>query len=260
MPFLHIFLKWFRRLLLTIWFWTGAAIGTLLTTAFVGLVCMAFPRMLTHDFITFSIENLMAGFIELWMTVPGFWKIDLYYPSDLDVSLIASNKGPFILAANHNSIVDTLFIALLEYKKSYTYNRKYRYVPLFGQLCILAGYVDIDMSNPESKAKCTQRIGDMIDHGYSIMLYPEGTRNKTPCCGIDPTKLKSGAFRLSSTYGAKILPIKIVGSDQILRPYGIVDSGIVKIIISTPYVVAKEYDLDEERRRFADIINNTPTE
>lgn len=258
MPILHFFLKWVRRLLLTIWFWTGAAIATILTTMLVIATFAFSPRHVTHDSITFVIENLMAGMIMLWMELPGFWTLESYTVSNVKEETISQEQGPFILAANHNSIVDTLFIALLPYRKSYTYNAKYRFVPLFGQLCVLAGYVDIDTSNPEQRAKCVEKIGSKLQEGYSMMLYPEGTRNKTPKNGVQPEKLKSGMFRISSQYGVKIFPIRLVGTNEVLRPWGIVDSGTIKVIMAAPYVVPKEFDLDAERMKFAYIINTTP--
>lgn len=250
--------KWIRRILLTLWFWTGVSIGTVLATFFVLAMYLLKPELTGHDTITFMIEKVMAGTISLWMELPGFWSFDVYYlPSHRE--FIREENGPFILAPNHNSMIDTFFIALLEYKKTYTYNAKYKYTPLFGQLCMAAGYIDIDTRNREALSMCTERMGKKMQEGYSLMLYPEGTRNKTPEFGIDYEKLKSGLFRISSDYGMKIMPIKLVGTEKIFRSYGIIDSGTVKIILTMPYTVAKEFDLNEEKRKFAKIINEFQT-
>jgi 1-acyl-sn-glycerol-3-phosphate acyltransferase len=253
----YFLIKWIRRLLLTVWFWTGVAFANIVTSIIVLVTFLALPRAVSHDFVTFMIENVMSNIIMLWMELPGFWKVNTYTSNVADSEITAEN-GPFILAANHNSMVDTLFISLLPYRKSYTYNAKYKYAPLFGQLCVAAGYVDINMSSPEERAKCTQKIGQKIQEGYSMMLYPEGTRNKTPYLGVDHEKLKSGLFRISSETGTNILPIKFIGTEKLFGSYGIIDSGEVKVIFCKPYKIEKNYDIVEERKRFAEIINKTP--
>jgi 1-acyl-sn-glycerol-3-phosphate acyltransferase len=92
------------------------------------------------------------------------------------------------------------------------------------------------------------------------MIYPEGTRNKTPELALDASKIKSGAFRCASQSEKAILPIKIVGSNKIVRKYGIVDTGTVAIILGKPYNVPKEADLMSEQKKFVDMINAMPDE
>jgi 1-acyl-sn-glycerol-3-phosphate acyltransferase len=76
------------------------------------------------------------------MSWPGFWTLNIY--KDKNIPNTDLSKGPFILAPNHTSIIDTLYIAILNYKKTYSYNLKWSWVPLFGQLCLLADYIGID--------------------------------------------------------------------------------------------------------------------
>lgn len=241
-----------RRLLVTLWFWLGIALGTAVTSILVFALFIVRHDMVTHDLITMLIEDVMAQIIFMWMTVPRLWKVETYHygcgEEDYHVS-----KGPFILASNHNSFVDTLFIAILNYRKTYTYNYKYRFAPLFGQLCMLAGYIGIRQGH-----SATPEIEKRVRAGYSIMIYPEGTRNKNPKAGVVAETLRSGAFHVASKTGCSILPIKMVGTEKIVRPFWIADTGTIKVILCAPYKVAAEFDLAEEKGRFARIINSCP--
>ena len=247
-PFIYL-----RRLLVTLWFWLGISVGTLLTSILVAFFFIFKRDMVTHDFITLLIEDVMAVIIYWWMTLPQIWVVTEYRISGIKAEDVSSDKGPFILASNHNSFVDTLFIALIDHRKTYTYNYKYRWAPLFGQLCWLAGYIGIRKGVPS-----TPEIVQRVKAGYSIMIYPEGTRNKNPKAGVVAETLRTGVFHVASQTGCSILPIKMVGTDEIVMPYWIADIGEVKLITCRPYKVCAEFDPEEEKRRYATIINKCP--
>lgn len=243
-----------RRILITLWFWLGVVIATALTGIcfILSPVRWVWPQVTQHDHITFLIENIMTNVILLWMTLPGLWKVNHYHfknsnqrPKDSD--------GPFLLAANHNSLIDTLFISDLNYKKTYTYNVKWSNVPVFGWLCIAADYIGIDTSSPEQKAKVVPKIGNAIKNGYSVMVYPQGTRSRTPDAPIIPEEVKTGAFRVAAETRCPILPISIKGSDKIVSRYGVVDWGNVDIVYCDPI---QGDDVNHLRSQWANTINH----
>lgn len=248
-------LIYLRRLLVTLWFWLGISIGTLLTSILILLTFIVRRSMVDHDFITLMIEDVMANIIYMWMTIPGIWKFNTYHISGMKDEDTDVSKGPYILASNHNSFVDTLFISLINYRKTYTYNYKYRWAPLFGQLCWLAGYIGI-----RSGVASTPEIVKRVQAGYSIMIYPEGTRNKNPQEGMVAATLRTGAFHVAAQTGCSILPIKMMGTNNIVMPYWIADVGEVKLVICRPYKVVPGFDPEEEKTKYANIINNCPTE
>ncbi len=245
--------SFFRKLFVTIWFWLGISFATLTTSAF----CLVWGLLvgLDHDNITFFIEHIMAEFTLHWMKIPGFWKLNHYLAEGVEDDMVKPSNGPYILAANHNSIIDTLFMALLVYKKTYTYNRKYRYVPFFGQLCMLAGYLGINTKDNKQKAQIVPQICTAVRNGYSVLIYPEGTRNKNPEINEISETIKTGMFRVASQTGCSILPISIKGSDAIVGRYGICDVGAITIIFGEPIKVAKDYNIDEMKIVYRNIIN-----
>ena len=243
-----------RKGLLTLWFWLGVSISTALTGIVYVIYKLVWSSITTpseHDVITWLIENVMTEMIMLWMTTPGFWKVNHMVVKTqsraLSESVPESERtednanpksdpdGPFLLAANHNSLIDTLFISDLRYKKTYTYNVKWAMVPVFGWLCVFAGYIGIDTSNAKAKAEVVPKVCRAIKNGYSVMVYPQGTRSRAPDDLLKTYDAKTGAFRVAAETGCQILPIFIRGSDKIVNRRGVVDSGTVDIVYGEPF-------------------------
>ena len=226
-----------RKAALTLYFWTGVVIATALTgiAYCCAKVLSPWNQLISeHDLITYIIENVMAQIILLWMTTPGFWKVEYSTMGKLHGKAPRDSDGPFLLAANHNSLIDTLFISDLNYKKSYSYSSKWGYVPVFGWLCVLAGYISIDTTSPEKRAEVVPKVVNAIRNGYSVMVYPQGTRSRTPNAKLYQSDVKTGAFRVAAETQCQILPIAIRGSDKIVSRRGVVDCGTVDIIYCDP--------------------------
>lgn len=231
-----------KKILLTLWFWLVVIIATAITGVLSLLVLttqilyMIFfpPHKLfdLHDIITIIIENVMAGMIYECMVGPGFWKVSAYTAGDIEMKDL--QKGRYILAPNHTSIIDTLLIAMFSNRKTYTFNMKWAWVPGFGQLCLLAGYVGISSGN---KSTVVKRISEKVKKGYSVMIYPEGTRSKNPDA-LQP--LKTGAFRIAQNTQTPVLPITIKGTAAAVDRYGLVDTGVIKIAFGEPFDVEKD--------------------
>ena len=230
---------------MTLWFWTGTVIATAIT----GIACVIrhfrTEDGCDHDQITFMIENIMAKFIFYWMTVPRFWSYEVTWCDQETRLALMKNPGAFILAANHSSIIDTLFIALFPVRKTYTYNLKWSRVPVFGWLCLWAGYIGIDTKSEEGKKQIVPRVAERVKQGYSVMVYPEGTRNKHPPKPL--LKLKTGAFRVAHAAQRPVLPLVLKNTWQGMSRYGVVDIATMKMIICKPIVPtdAKEQTFEQ---------------
>ena len=235
-----------RKILITLWFWTGTVLATLIT-GLVVLMSVPFRELnqrQTHDRITFHIEYIMACFIYYWMTLPRIWSYTVLYESDEAREAVINNKGAFILTSNHSSIIDTLFMAMLPFQKTYTYNGKWSNVPIFGKMCKEAGYVD---THPKTKEKqsVVDTVIKRVNSGYSVMIYPEGTRTK------DPTKLtekiKTGAFRIAQGSQRPVLPLAFLGMYRGMSRYGIVDIAKMACVICMPINVQQNNEESEEK-------------
>lgn len=140
----------------------------------------------------------------------------------------------YIIVSNHVSHIDFMLNAMA-FPRAYKYlaKKELTRVPVFGlivkKLCVL-----VDRGNPESRRKSIQYLQKTLKEGYSIFLYPEGTRNKTDEL-LQP--FQKGAFKLAIQTGTPIAVQTIVGIERIsgkgelnLLP------GMVQVIWSKPIV------------------------
>ena len=57
------------------------------------------------------------------------------------------------------------------------------------------------------------QTADIIKSGHSMMIFPEGTRNK----GDELLPFKDGAFKIAQKAGCLIIPVAICGTDKCME-------------------------------------------
>jgi 1-acyl-sn-glycerol-3-phosphate acyltransferase len=104
-------------------------------------------------------------------------------------------------------------------------------IPVFGQV-IGRLAVWVDRSNAESRKISLEKLVNFLNQGSSVVVAPEGTRNNTPETLLP---FQKGAFRLSIETGIPILPMAVIGADQIMKRGTILLSpGKVRVYFSNP--------------------------
>ncbi|MEI9944626.1 MAG: 1-acyl-sn-glycerol-3-phosphate acyltransferase [Chitinophagaceae bacterium] len=114
---------------------------------------------------------------------------------------------PAIIICNHQSSLDIVPLIMLHPKiLMFTNNKKWN-APFFGPVIRMADYFPA-----EDLDKNMDLIADRINHGYSLIIFPEGTRSE------DGTikRFHKGAFYLSEKLNVDILPIMIHGTNYTL--------------------------------------------
>lgn len=122
-------------------------------------------------------------------------------------------EGPAIVVANHVSFFDSVLlmfalprpVAVLG-KAEYTDNR------ITNWLFCGAGMIPIRRENPADLVQAFEQVGEVLDRGEVIGVFPEGTRSRDGLLH----RGHSGAAHLSLTTGAPLVPVGIIGTDQIL--------------------------------------------
>ncbi|HEX2684135.1 MAG TPA: 1-acyl-sn-glycerol-3-phosphate acyltransferase, partial [Ferruginibacter sp.] len=116
-------------------------------------------------------------------------------------------ETPAVIIANHQSSLDILPLIMLHPKLLMFTNNRIWNSPLFGKVIRMADYfpaekIETDMSLLE----------DRIRNGYSVIIFPEGTRAED---GVIK-RFHKGAFYLAEKLNVDILPIMIHGTDYTL--------------------------------------------
>jgi 1-acyl-sn-glycerol-3-phosphate acyltransferase len=117
-------------------------------------------------------------------------------------------KGPFVVLANHQSILDILLLSRLPREMKWVAKEELFRIPWVGWMLRMSGDIPIRRGDAESGGEALGRARTYLERGMSVMIFPEGTRSKTG----QLLPFKSGAFRLALETGIPILPIAVHGT------------------------------------------------
>jgi 1-acyl-sn-glycerol-3-phosphate acyltransferase len=126
-------------------------------------------------------------------------------------------QGPVILAANHRSFFDPFVVGTMTRRPVYYVAKK----ELFGYSRILSwvlnalGAFPVDRGASDQETIETAR--QILERGDIVLMFPEGTRTRPGSLG----KPKRGVGRLALESGAPVVPIAIIGTEDIRRGWRI---------------------------------------
>lgn len=116
---------------------------------------------------------------------------------------------PAILIANHASFVDLMMLIGSSNKLLLVTNDWVWNSPLFGSFIRYVEYIHAR----DDSSWDLDKIQKKVDEGYSILIFPEGTRTVDGRMG----RFKKGAFYLAEQLNLDILPVMIHGLHHVLR-------------------------------------------
>lgn len=115
---------------------------------------------------------------------------------------------PAILIANHTSELDTPSVGMLKPNSIFVVNDRIITSKFFGAGIRAAGFRTLAGNDKQSIAE----LKEQVDHGYSIIIFPEGTRSHTAEIG----RFHKGAFYLAEQLKLDILPVLVHGNADLL--------------------------------------------
>ncbi|MDQ2773175.1 MAG: 1-acyl-sn-glycerol-3-phosphate acyltransferase [Bacteroidota bacterium] len=116
---------------------------------------------------------------------------------------------PAVVIANHQSFLDILLLVMQTPKLVLLTNDWVWNSPFFGAVVRMAGYHPA----AQGAADILPDLRAQVAAGYSIVIFPEGTRSADGCIG----RFHKGAFYLAEALGLDILPVLIHGSGETMR-------------------------------------------
>jgi 1-acyl-sn-glycerol-3-phosphate acyltransferase len=158
----------------------------------------------------------------------------------------------YIFVSNHLSYFDIpILMSVIPNNLRFIYKRSLSKIPVFGWGMYLGGYIPIDRENVREAIKSLAKAAEKLSEGYSIAIFPEGTRS------LDGNlqEFKKGMFVIAERSNAQIVPVAITGSDKIMPKKKFrINSGEVKVIIHSPVNFSKEKNFISDLR---EIISNS---
>src|ERR1043166_8536532 len=196
---------------------------------------VAFPWTL----ITGKIEFLYS--VGMWLAFAG------PRVAGVKVKLVGLDKidpaGTYIFMSNHVSNLDPLLLVpLIPGRTSVLAKREIWKIPIVNKALDLAEIVPVERSNRDAAISSIRRAGEVMKHHINMTIYPEGTRSADG--RLKP--LKKGPFHLAAETGFPIVPVTILGTEEMLpKGRNIVKSGTATLVFHPP-VDPKQFSAREE--------------
>lgn len=128
-------------------------------------------------------------------------------------------EGPCVFAANHRSYYDIpLMLTQLGGAIPLVSKIEVQKIPIVSRWMGLLHCLFLDRDDPRQGMQVINDAAALIEQGYSVGIFPEGTRYKGEEGGVG--QFLGGAFRIASKSGAPIVPVAIGNSRACLEGDG----------------------------------------
>lgn len=171
----------------------------------VGIPVLSYCRLVSNPSLALRLSRLLDRIV-MWIAgtriiTEGSEKVDL--------------KRGCVYVLNHRSLMDSLvaFYALPGDLRFLAKKELYK-IPLVSFALKTMGMIAVDRSNPDAAANSIERAVSHLQNGKSVILFPEGTRNRGE--GLLP--FKKGAFVLAIKAQVPIVPVVIFGAEKSIAP------------------------------------------
>jgi len=152
-------------------------------------------------------------------------------------------SGGAILAANHNSVVDSIFLPLM-LDRPVTFSAKAEYFTASGPAARLwarylkaTNQLQMDREGPRAAQDTLDAAIALVREGNLFGIYPEGTRS--PDGRLYRGRPGVGYLALKS--GLPVLPVAILGTRKVLPPGRVVPRpGRIEVRIGAPMLFSPE--------------------
>ena len=135
----------------------------------------------------------------------------VFYRVRVEGSDVVPTQGPVILAANHRSFLDSIFLPLV-LRRRVTFVAKAEYFddPKTAWFFRAVGQIPIRREGGSAAEGALAAATDVLQRGGVFAIYPEGTRTRDGYLHRGHT----GVARLALKTGAPIVPVGLVGTDE----------------------------------------------
>jgi 1-acyl-sn-glycerol-3-phosphate acyltransferase len=142
------------------------------------------------------------------------------------------SEGPVLFVSNHQGNFDIpIFLGYIDKPKAFIAKIELQKFPLIRTWMTHMKCVFIDRSDIRQSLKAINQAANNLKEGYSMVIFPEGTRSRGETLG----EFKPGSLKLALKAGVPIVPITIRGSYRIMEQNGIIiKPAQVKVFISNP--------------------------
>lgn len=150
------------------------------------------------------------------------------------------DTAPFMVYSNHQSYADiaaTLWIMKDRYPMSYVAKEEWRKSRILRDVIDLSRSIYLIRNNPKEAVRALNEAKELLDLGFPLLIFPEGTRSKRHEMG----EFKPGAFKFAEKAGVPILPVTVDGGYHLFEETGSYQPPHIRVTIH-PLVHIEEMD------------------
>ena len=149
---------------------------------------------------------------------------------------------PVVFVCNHQGNFDIpILLANLDHAYPMLAKAELLKVPLIRGWMRLLECVFIDRRDPRQSVAALSQSVKLVKKGYSIVIFPEGTRGKGGPMG----EFKYGAFKIAVKAGVPIIPVRIEGSYKVMeKNHNFIRPATVRLTVLPP-VETKDLSKEE---------------
>lgn len=130
------------------------------------------------------------------------------------------DEGPVVFVGNHQGYADIIAYcaAFKKFQFGFVAKEELAKIPLYGPWIRRIRSVFIERDDPRASLEAINRGIEYIEQGFSLVIFPEGTRSKGP----DPGEFRKGSLKLATKPKVPIIPVSLDGSYKFFeenRPY-----------------------------------------
>jgi 1-acyl-sn-glycerol-3-phosphate acyltransferase len=161
-------------------------------------------------------------------------------------------EGPCVFVGNHQSNLDIpIILASVNRVTGAIAKKEMEKIPVMNYWMRQIRSVFMDRENPREALKSISEGIENLKDGYSMLIFPEGTRSRSNTMG----EFKKGSMRLAVKAGVPIVPITVYDTNKAMEGNkGWVKKANAKLIIDKP--IYTDAMTKEEKAEISEKVKN----
>ena len=170
-----------------------------------------------------------------------YWSDKVADYLDLEINLVnpqyLPEHGPVVYVSNHQSYADILvYLKAVKHQIGFIAKEELMNIPLFSKWILRIESLFIKRGDARASLATINQGADMLRNGYSLVIFPEGTRSQSD----EMTEFKHGSLKLATKAKALIVPVTIRGTYKVIEQTGVITKGQkVDFIVHEPIDTSK---------------------
>lgn len=163
----------------------------------------------------------------------------------------AAEDGPFMIYSNHQGYGDmaaTMWIMRDHGMLAYVAKSEWSKYKILNDAVVYTRSIFLTRDNPKEAVRALGEAKKVLDQGFNMIIFPEGTRSK----GHQMGEFKAGAFKFAEKAKVPILPVTIDGSYKLFEEKGTYQPCHIKVTIH-PLVHIEKMSREEQHQAQKDI-------